>query len=294
MLVGREHALGGVETNWGTPFEPSHLVFADHFWNTRFALVLFDSFEDDHDLDGVPDGWHLQGAMDYSVDGSESHGARYAGFPNAAVRVTRDTRSLNSDPVPVRPNTTYVLSAFLRGSSAVTGAPRLLVSWHNADGRYLGLSEADVDTIGLEYEKHEMSATSPPGAATASVLLDPAAVGVWYDVVRLKEETRFFGLIGPPALSPANVGEDYAAVFTAAGGVAPVAWSVNAGDLPAGLGLTADGRIEGVPSVPGPHTVTVVATDAAGRTDARSYRLDVLPDERGYGAVYLPAAQAGR
>jgi len=61
------------------------------------------------------------------------------------------------------------------------------------------------------------------------------------------------------------------------GGFAPFAWWVSSsGDsLPAGLDLTADGRLAGVPTQSAVRTVILVVQDAQGQIDLRSLNLEV-------------------
>jgi len=54
----------------------------------------------------------------------------------------------------------------------------------------------------------------------------------------------------------------------------PVTWSLEAGNLPAGLALSADGIIIGVPTTNGLFTFTVKATNAIG-ADTRQLRIDI-------------------
>lgn len=63
----------------------------------------------------------------------------------------------------------------------------------------------------------------------------------------------------PPA---GTVGLAYSHQFTAANGVAPYAWSVASGSLPAGLTLSASGLLSGTPAAAGSYAVTIAVTDA--------------------------------
>lgn len=70
------------------------------------------------------------------------------------------------------------------------------------------------------------------------------------------------------SLPAAVVGTAYSATLAAAG-VAPYAWAITSGTLPAGLTLSAE-TIAGTPSAAGTSTFTVQVTDALGRTATRS------------------------
>jgi hypothetical protein len=76
-------------------------------------------------------------------------------------------------------------------------------------------------------------------------------------------------------LPQAQVGQEYSASFTAAGGWAPYRWTVN--NLPDGLtldGLT--GEINGTPTKEGEYFLAVIITDSIGNTASTSYNLIVL------------------
>ena len=80
------------------------------------------------------------------------------------------------------------------------------------------------------------------------------------------------------ALSPATVpngtvGAAYSQQFTASGGTAPYVFTVSSGALPAGLTLTSAGLLAGTPTVNGPSTFTIRATDANGCFVERSYAI---------------------
>ncbi len=78
-------------------------------------------------------------------------------------------------------------------------------------------------------------------------------------------------------LSAAEFGRDYRGQLVAVGGRPPYAWSLKAGaQLPAGLGLASDGRIEGRASEGGEVSFTAVVTDAANATAEKPLRLKVV------------------
>jgi hypothetical protein len=65
-------------------------------------------------------------------------------------------------------------------------------------------------------------------------------------------------------LPVAHVGRAYVAKLVATGGTMPYSWRVSTGALPAGLRLTKDGRIVGVPKKPARVALVVQAADAVG------------------------------
>lgn len=67
--------------------------------------------------------------------------------------------------------------------------------------------------------------------------------------------------VGTGAVPAGTVGAEYNHTFTAAGGAAPYTWSVSAGELPAGLALSATGVLSGTPTEEGIAEVTVRVED---------------------------------
>ncbi len=67
-------------------------------------------------------------------------------------------------------------------------------------------------------------------------------------------------------LATATEGESYTASLAASGGVAPYAWSILSGTLPAGLSLDPSGKLSGVPTVSGMFSFTAEATDSSTPT----------------------------
>ena len=69
-----------------------------------------------------------------------------------------------------------------------------------------------------------------------------------------------------PAPPAGTVGQAYAHGFTAEGGIAPYAWSLSSGTLPAGLSIDpATGEISGTPTAAGSSVFTVQAADLEGQ-----------------------------
>lgn len=81
-------------------------------------------------------------------------------------------------------------------------------------------------------------------------------------------------------LPTATEGSPYTAEVIAAGGTAPLVFSVTAG-LPPGLAMASDGWIEGTPSAPGDFAFTVQADDAEGLSGTRELAIEVRPQQRG-------------
>ncbi|WP_237079428.1 lamin tail domain-containing protein [Myxococcus xanthus] len=77
------------------------------------------------------------------------------------------------------------------------------------------------------------------------------------------------------ALPEGIVGRAYTTTLTAAGGAAPLTWSITAGTAPAGLTLSATGTLSGTPAQVAASTFTITVEDANGQTGTRELTLSV-------------------
>lgn len=67
----------------------------------------------------------------------------------------------------------------------------------------------------------------------------------------------------PGALPNAIIGVPYAFTFQSSGGISPVVWTLESGQLPPGLSLNSTGTLGGTPTATGSFTFTVQAGDAS-------------------------------
>ncbi|WP_139143497.1 S-layer family protein, partial [Janthinobacterium sp. HH104] len=81
--------------------------------------------------------------------------------------------------------------------------------------------------------------------------------------------------VTPATLPAATAATAYSRQLTANGGVAPYAYTVSSGSLPAGLTLSGSGLLSGTPTAAGSFTLTVQAEDAHQFTGTQSYTLTV-------------------
>ncbi|MBC8165848.1 MAG: putative Ig domain-containing protein [Bryobacteraceae bacterium] len=81
------------------------------------------------------------------------------------------------------------------------------------------------------------------------------------------------------ALPLATVGAAYDYSLAASGGREPYAWSLVSGSLPAGLSISASGRVSGTPVAAGSSQFSLKVMDAAGSSATRTFTLGVAsPD----------------
>ena len=96
----------------------------------------------------------------------------------------------------------------------------------------------------------------------------------------------------PGTLSAPKVATAYSQQLTASGGVAPYAYTVSSGSLPAGLTLSGSGLLSGTPTAAGSVTLTVQAADAHQFSGTQSYTLVVASANVGLTPATLPNATA--
>lgn len=99
--------------------------------------------------------------------------------------------------------------------------------------------------------------------------------------------------LSPATLPPGVTGTSYSQTIAASGGAAPYTYALQAGALPAGLSLTADGWLNGGPSVAGAFNFTVSATAATGCAGTRQYTLQINCPAITVNPVTLPAGIVG-
>lgn len=81
--------------------------------------------------------------------------------------------------------------------------------------------------------------------------------------------------LSPGTIADAKEGVIYAVVLTASAGTSPYTYEITEGSAPAGLQMTAEGVIQGIPLSDGSYTFKVKATDAYGATGTQQYTLQV-------------------
>ena len=87
------------------------------------------------------------------------------------------------------------------------------------------------------------------------------------------------------SLPPFEVGEEYHEWLQLSGGTPPYSFEVTSGTVPAGINVTSQGTVDGVPSQPGDTTFSVKGTDSAGDSVTKAFNAHVAaqPDPNGGG-----------
>jgi hypothetical protein len=87
----------------------------------------------------------------------------------------------------------------------------------------------------------------------------------------------------PPAITTTGpllggtMGTAYSQTLTASGGTTPYSWSLAAGSLPTGLGLSSAGIISGTPTATGTSTFTAQVSDSKNQVATKTFSLTILP-----------------
>lgn len=83
-------------------------------------------------------------------------------------------------------------------------------------------------------------------------------------------------VVDPDTLPTALQSVEYTQALSARGGTAPYTFTLDAGTLPTGMTLSAEGALSGTPSATGSFEVSIRATDALGFSGTRTYALTVI------------------
>lgn len=166
--------------------------------------------------------------------------------------------SLNPSSVPAGSGAFFLL---VGGANFQTGA---VVFWNGA------ALQTFLQSSALLSASVTPNLISTPGVATITVL-NPG---------NLQSNSLSFQIAGVPlsisnsSLPSGAVGTTYTTSLSAAGGTPPYSWSAT-GTLPAGLALSQNGIITGIPTASGSYTVTVKVVDLQGGTVTKSFPLTI-------------------
>ncbi|WP_455918572.1 putative Ig domain-containing protein [Ensifer canadensis] len=216
------------------------------------------------------------GAFTFTVQATDSYGAAGTSSYSLTVRIqapiagaTTATVAANSSANTITPN----LSGGAAASVAIVAAPSHGAA--NVTGTTISYTPATGYSGADSFTYTATNATGTSATATVTVTVSPPTLAF---------------TPAPGALAGATVAQSYDQTITAANGTAPYSYAITAGALPAGLTLAGDGRLSGTPTVDGPATFTVTATDANGATGDAAYSLAVAVQAPSAGTVSVTIA----
>lgn len=132
--------------------------------------------------------------------------------------------------------------------------------------------------LGMSLSPTGVLSGTPTAAGTLTVsvtVFDSAQASASRQFVFVVSTNRAPLAIGTSTLPPGAVGQSYSQQLTATGGTAPYRWAY--GTLPAGLTLTLDGTLSGIPKTAGSFQIPVQVTDAAAATASGQISLTINP-----------------
>jgi len=145
----------------------------------------------------------------------------------------------------------------------------------------------------------DMAALGPAGTGSIAVAQVVARDSTNQPVAAKAGPASSIGILATAiALAPASlpggiVGAAYSQSITASGGVAPFAFAVSAGALPAGLTLSSAGVLSGTCTLPGTYGFTVRATETTGCSAIRSLSVVVTCPPIPVAPAFLPDGAVG-
>ncbi|WP_312772289.1 putative Ig domain-containing protein [Pseudoxanthomonas mexicana] len=215
----------------------------------------------------------------------------FAGTPTESGTFTFDVTATDSTGgTPGTVTATYSLTVLV---------PTLSLSPETVQGATAGVTytQTFVATGGVAPYQYTLSAgTLPAGltldTATGQLAGTPTQAGSFDFSVTATDSTagtaattvRAYTLavsapvigVDPDTLPTALQSVEYTQALSARGGTAPYTFTLDAGTLPTGMTLSAEGALSGTPSATGSFEVTIRATDALGFSGTRTYALTVI------------------
>ncbi|MGF6418916.1 outer membrane autotransporter protein [Stenotrophomonas sp. AN71] len=246
--------------------------------------------------------YQLTGALPSGLSFSPSSGVlsgtpTQAGNFNISVRATDSTTGTGA---PFSITTSYTLAV---------SAPTIVVDPTTVPAATGGAAYAQTLTASGGNGTYSFSVTGgglPSGItlSSAGVLSGtPTVAGTFNFTVQATDGNNFTGsrayslVVNAPAitLAPATLpagsgGVAYSQTLTASAGVGSYTFSLSAGALPPGIGLSSSGVISGIPTNTGSFNFTVTATDSVGFTGSQAFTFTVAAPTIAITPATLPAA----
>lgn len=215
---------------------------------------------------------------DTAPEADESFTVTMSGVTNATIGANPGTGTILNDDVPldIQPDT------LPNGTVGILYSAILTTDGGTAPYSYA--VTAGTIPAGLTFDPNGTLSGTPIAAGNANFTItatDSSGTPGPYSASRNYTVTiapPFIELV-PLTLPNATFGVPYSQTVTVDGSVGPYSFAVTSGSLPPGLTLASDGTLAGTPTLGGPRTFTITATDATPApgpySGARAYTLTV-------------------
>lgn len=215
---------------------------------------------------------------DTAPEADESFTVTMSGVTNATIGANPGTGTIINDDVPldIQPDT------LPNGTVGILYSAILTTDGGTAPYSYA--VTAGTIPAGLTFDSNGTLSGTPIAAGNANFTItatDSSGTPGPYSASRNYTVTiapPFIELV-PLTLPNATFGVPYSQAITVDGSIGPYSFAVTSGSLPPGLTLASDGTLAGTPTLGGPRTFTITATDATPApgpySGARAYTLTV-------------------
>ena len=212
------------------------------------------------------------GTFAFTATATDSKGATAAGSLHILVATTGQPLSITTTNLPSGTSgTAYTATVQASGGKTPYG-------WSIASGALpagINLNASSGAISGTPTQSGSFSVTiraqdsSSPVQTTSKIF----AVAIAAAVIPLSISTSTLPSVG--------VNQAYSANLQAAGGTPPYTWSLNSGQLPAGIALASNGQISGAPTTSGQSNFGVTAKDSSSTPETASRSLAITVSAAG-------------